>query len=349
MKTVFGHQKFREGQKEVIQNLIMKKNTLAIFPTGAGKSICFQLASKIFKGLVIVVAPLLSLIQDQVDSMSNMPLTVRRYDSTLKKHEKDMIINELVKSKVNILYVSPEGLGNTLLRDIIAKHNRVSLVAVDEAHCVDEWGPFFRVNYMKLAKNIKLVNAERVLLLTATTQDHTVKVFRETFNIAEVVKTEFLRKNLQIIINQKPNHSKEILEDIINNLEMRYPGLTLIYVIRRRDAEEVANVLQEKGFKVMGYHGGMPYEKRKTVQEWFGKSVDGIVVATTAFGMGINIPNIRYVYHYHIPMTVQTYTQQIGRGGRDGQPTICEAYFNQDSVSIAKTLIFCIFDLFFYF
>ncbi|NNE01272.1 MAG: RecQ family ATP-dependent DNA helicase, partial [Pirellulaceae bacterium] len=319
----FGLENFREGQREVIDRLLAGKNVAAVFPTGGGKSLCYQLPSQVLDGTTVVVSPLIALMKDQCDALAARGITAARLDSSLSTDEFRFAMKGIRDQSIKLLYVSPERFFNErFLASIGSLH--VSLFAIDEAHCISQWGHNFRPDYLKLAELATKLSAERVLALTATATPQVLEDIRAAFDIAadDAIRTPFYRPNLQLrsCVLDRSDHYSELLQRI----ETRPRGSTLIYVSRQRTAEEIAEQLNADGHPATAYHAGMDADERSRVQQSFIESADGIVTATIAFGMGIDKSNIRYVYHFNPPKSLEAYAQEIGRAGRDGDDSICE-------------------------
>jgi len=331
LARVFGFTAFRPGQEAVIDCLLAGRSALAIFPTGGGKSLCYELPALLLDGLTVVVSPLIALMKDQVDFLKQRGVPAARLDSSLGPDETRAVYDGLNSGYLRLLYVSPERLGNERFWHLLA-HRRIALLAIDEAHCISEWGHNFRPDYLKLARLARRLKVERVLALTATaTRDVAADITRE-FRIAagDVVQTGFYRPNLNIQVTPCPADQR--LSTLLARVQQRPRGPTIIYVTLQRTAEEVAEALTRRGLAAEAYHAGLAAERRARVQDAFMASEQGIVVATIAFGMGVDKANIRYVYHYNLPKGLESYMQEIGRAGRDGKPATCELLACADDV-----------------
>ena len=323
LKTHFGFDEFRPGQEEVIDGLLEHKAVLAVFPTGGGKSLCYQLPALMFEGVTIVVSPLIALMKDQIDFLVRHGVSAARLDSTLTADEARTISERVLSNDLKILYVSPERFNNERFLGLIDRA-RISLFAVDEAHCISEWGHNFRPDYLKLADVARRARVERVLALTATATPSVVADICRAFNIPEggATVTGFYRENLDLLTTAvAPEERDAILQ---KRLTTRKPGSTIVYVTLQRTAEEVAARLERAGLPAKAYHAGMDEPTRTGTQDWWMAQDDGIVVATIAFGMGIDKAAVRYVYHYNLPKSLESYSQEIGRAGRDGQRSVVE-------------------------
>ena len=335
----FGFSEFRPGQREVMESLIAGRSAVAVFPTGSGKSLCYQLTSLLLEGLTLVVSPLIALMKDQVDALAKRGINARRLDSTLSAEEYQELMAELRSGKLRMLFVAPERFNNERFRESIASL-KISLFAIDEAHCISEWGHNFRPDYLKLVEFSKQCKAERILALTATATEKVLSDLRKAFGVREedVICTGFYRENLTL--KATPVTSEERKAFLIERLTSRDRGPTIVYVTQQKTAEAVADLLSKAGFPATPYHAGMKSEDREAVQNWFLDSQDGIVVATIAFGMGVDKPNIRYVYHYNIPKSLENYAQEIGRSGRDGLPSVCETLICMEDLNILENFAY---------
>jgi ATP-dependent DNA helicase RecQ len=323
LRSRFGLEAFRPGQRAVVDALHAHGAALAVFPTGAGKSLCYQLPALMFEGVTLVVSPLIALMKDQIDYLLRRGIAAARMDSSLGAAEARQVSERLRSGALQLLYVAPERFNNErFLEDLRRVH--IALFAVDEAHCISEWGHNFRPDYLKLAETARELGAERVLALTATATPAVVRDICAGFNIplAGAVVTGFHRPNLQL--ETTPVTSGERDAVLVERLENRAPGPTIVYVTLQKTAEQVANRLVRAGLPARAYHAGLTSEVRTSVQEWWTAAERGIVVATIAFGMGIDKADVRYVYHYNLPKSLESYSQEIGRAGRDGLPSTVE-------------------------
>jgi ATP-dependent DNA helicase RecQ len=322
LERCFGHTAFREGQKQVIETLLAGRSSLALFPTGAGKSLCYQLPSLLMDGLTVVISPLIALMKDQVEVLQSRGIAAARLDSSLSAAEAAEVYEGIRSGTLKLLYIAPERLLNEQFVARLARA-RVAMMAVDEAHCISEWGHNFRPEYLRLAHVAKELGICPVLALTATATPAVAADIRRAFDIAAAdhVQNSFLRPNLSYRIT--PCSASDRLEVLTNRLLERRET-AIVYVTLQKTAEEVASHLKKSGLKALAYHAGLPDEKRHEAQDAFmGGRIDTIV-ATIAFGMGIDKADIRGVYHYNLPKTLENYAQETGRAGRDGKPSVCE-------------------------
>jgi ATP-dependent DNA helicase RecQ len=331
LTETFGFEQFLPGQAEVIKHLLAGRSSLAIFPTGGGKSLCYQLPALTFDGITIVISPLIALMKDQIDVLKSRGVAAERLDSTLSADEDRSVMLALRSGELHLLYVAPERFNNERFLQAIM-HTKVSMFAVDEAHCISEWGHNFRPDYLKLARFARACRAERLFALTATAAPKVAKDICKGFGISSgcVVRTGFYRKNLTVLTTPTTADNRD--RALLGRLKEHPTGATIVYVTLQKTAEQVAIYLASAGLPARAYHAGMKDEQRTEVQDWFMDSDDGIVVATIAFGMGIDKSNIRYIYHYNLPKSLENYSQEIGRAGRDGKSSICEMFVCLDDV-----------------
>ena len=327
----FGLSDFRPGQERVIDALLAGRSALAVFPTGAGKSLCYQLPALLLDGVTVVVSPLIALMKDQIDALVSRGIDAARLDSSIGADEVRDVSGRLAAGSLKLLYVAPERFNNERFLDQLER-TKISLFAVDEAHCISEWGHNFRPDYLKLAVRARELGAERVLALTATATPAVVADICAGFEIAEAdaVVTGFYRPNLTLLTT--PARASERDQMLIDRLRDREPGSTIVYVTLQRTAFRVASLLAAAGLPARPYHAGMSPEDRVATQEWWMASGSNVVVATIAFGMGIDKADVRYVYHFNLPKGLESYSQEIGRAGRDGEPSICELFACGDDV-----------------
>ena len=335
----FGFSTLREGQAAVMERLLAGSSVLAIFPTGAGKSLCYQLPALLLDGLTLVISPLIALMKDQIEFLEARGIPAARLDSSLERDEALAIYEKMRNRELKILYTSPERFGSERFRQTL-RGQTISLLAVDEAHCISEWGHNFRPDYLKIAGMAREVGAQRVLALTATATPSVARDIAAGFGVADgdVVHTGFYRPNLHLCVT--PCHGADRSRALANRLRERPAGPTIVYVTLQRTAEQVAAYLCKAGFDAAAYHAGMETPERTLVQDAFMASDHKIVVATIAFGMGVDKSNIRYVYHYNLPKCLESYAQEIGRAGRDGQPSVCELLACADDAVVLENFTY---------
>ena len=319
LKTVFGYDSFRLNQKEIIKEVLKGHDVLAIMPTGGGKSICYQIPALIMKGVTIVVSPLISLMQDQVSALEASGIHSVFLNSTLEWEEYRSAVDDIRAGKVKLVYVSPEGLATGKLRDLFSENTvKISCVTIDEAHCVSQWGHDFRPDYMEIGavRNIFPDAAMLALTATATEQVRLDIVKNLKMKKPAVFVSSFNRSNIFLEVQARRNGFNQV----VDFLEKHKDDSGIIYCYSRKQVDDLTEALSKAGYSVLSYHAGLRDDVRAKNQELFIRDEVQIIVATIAFGMGIDKPNVRFVINYDLPKSVEEYYQEIGRAGRDGLP-----------------------------
>ena len=327
LKSAFGYEQFRPLQEEIIHRTLDGKDSFVLMPTGGGKSICFQIPALVFDGLTIVVSPLISLMKDQVQALKANGVKAAFFNSSISTQEENEVIRKAIDGDLQLLYLSPEKLiavSQTWLKEL-----NIKLVAVDEAHCVSMWGHDFRPEYTQLRTFRNSLPSVPFMALTATADKSARKDIEEQLGLtnSKLFISSFDRKNLSIAVRGQVEKKKK-LQEIVNFIERRKNESGIIYCLSRKNTEEVANHLKAAGHSVAFYHAGMHHEEREKTQTDFINDDTKIIVATIAFGMGIDKSNVRFVIHYNLPKNLEGYYQEIGRAGRDGLAAETVLYYN---------------------
>ena len=336
LKNTFGYEDFRPLQQEIIENILRRKDTLVIMPTGGGKSLCYQIPALIFEELTVVVSPLISLMKDQVEQLTALGVGAVVLNSTLSSEEYGQNISRILRNDVRILYLAPETL---LMPKTLAmlSSRRVDCIAIDEAHCISEWGHDFRPEYRQMVEMRNQFPKAVCVALTATATPRVQKDIQSCLNFeaTNAFIASFNRKNLFLQIAQKTNPVLQTIEFI-----KKFPNQPgIIYCLARKQVDDLTQTLTKAGFSVKPYHAGLSDNERRQNQERFIRDDVQIMTATIAFGMGINKPNIRFVLHYDLPQNIESYYQQIGRAGRDGLRAHCLLLFGYSDIHKIKYFI----------
>lgn len=317
LKSIFGYKKFRPLQKEIIQNVLDGRDTLAILPTGGGKSLCYQIPALIMEGLTLVISPLIALMEDQVAQLDNLGIAAAYINSSLSRDEYKSACRQVQSGKLKLLYVSPEGLNTEKMQNLLHSPSvKVECITIDEAHCISEWGHDFRPDYLDIA-HIKKQFPEAVCLALTATATSQVKddiIHQLKMESPEVLCASFNRPNIFLHVEKK----SKPLEQVLYFLEQHKGESGIIYCFSRKKVDQLAVELHNRGIKVLNYHAGLTDAQRSSNQKAFIQDKVDVMVATVAFGMGINKPDVRFVIHYDMPKSVEQYYQEIGRSGRDG-------------------------------
>lgn len=337
LKKYYGYNSFRGKQGEIISEILNGNDVLTIMPTGGGKSICYQVPAVILNGITLVISPLISLMKDQVDSINNIGIESAYINSSLNNVEINEILRKIKNGDIKILYVAPERLESNEFLTMITQME-ISQIAIDEAHCVSQWGHDFRVSYRRISKFISLLTKRPIV--TAFTATATEEVRRDIVDRLELKNPKifiagFDRENLKIIVEKGVIRKNYLLDYIEKNKDES----GIIYCATRKEVDNLHSFLLQKGIAVEKYHAGLSDEERKVAQEDFIYDKSKLIIATNAFGMGIDKPNIRYVIHYNMPKNIEGYYQEIGRAGRDGENSECIMLFSPSDVQTQRYII----------
>ena len=330
LKEVFGYNQFRGNQEAIINNILNGRNTFVIMPTGAGKSLCYQLPALVTDGLAIVISPLIALMKNQVDQLNAFGVNAQFLNSTLTKAEMNRVKRETLDGSIKLLYVAPESLTKEENIDFLKKAN-ISFVAVDEAHCISEWGHDFRPEYRRIKEIIGMLGNLPIIALTATATPKVQIDIQKNLHMegADVFKSSFNRTNLFYEVRQKKHAKKQLIQFLRD-----HKGKSgIVYCLSRKKVVEIAELLNVNGFKAAPYHAGLePSVREKNQDDFLNEDVD-IVVATIAFGMGIDKPDVRFVVHYDVPKSLEGYYQETGRSGRDGLEGKCLMFYSHNDIN----------------
>ena len=338
LKTYFGYDEFRNGQDKLIESIIEGRDALGIMPTGGGKSICYQLPAIALDGITIVISPLISLMKDQVDSLNELGINAAFINSTLDNGEFLQILEGIRGNSYKIVYVAPERLNTDSFINLV-KDISISLVAVDEAHCISQWGHDFRPSYLEIPRFINsLKQRPAVAAFTATATKEIIKEIKRLIGLRNPIEvtTGFDRPNLYYQVLKVSNKSKFLIEYLNENFKTESG---IVYCATRKSVESLVKILNDKGFSAVGYHGGMNSEERQNNQDEFILGNKRLIVATNAFGMGIDKPDVRFVIHYNMPKNMEAYYQEAGRAGRDGEKSDCILLYSASDIVKQKLMI----------
>jgi ATP-dependent DNA helicase RecQ len=335
LKQYWGYDTFRPLQQDIIQSVLDGRDTLALLPTGGGKSICFQVPAMAKEGLCIVVSPLIALMKDQVENLNKRGIKAKAIYSGMSYREINYTLDNCIHGDFKFLYLSPERLKSDLVRERISQMN-VCLLAVDEAHCISQWGYDFRPEYLQIAEIRELLKDIPVLALTATATPEVVADIQTQMKFPKpnVFIKSFTRKNISYVVNETEDKDKRML-----HILQKVNGSGLVYVRNRRKTQEIAYLLSKSRVGADYYHAGLPHEVRSQKQESWIKGKTRIMVCTNAFGMGIDKPDVRIVVHYEMPESLESYYQEAGRAGRDEQKSFAVLLYNKaDATEATKRL-----------
>lgn len=339
LQQVFGYPQFRLGQEETVSAVLAGRSAAAIFPTGSGKSLCYQLSAVLLPHLTLVVSPLLALMQDQLGFLQHHGIAAGSIDSAQSRDEANAVMARARSGELKILMISVERLKNERFRNFL-QSVQISLLVVDEAHCISEWGHNFRPDYLKLPDYQRQFNIPQALLLTATATPKVIADMQAKFAIApdDVVTTGFYRPNLNLLV--EPVSGADKRRRLVQWMSERAGQPSIVYVTLQKTAEQIAEHLNRNGIQAEAYHAGLPHDKREGIQQRFMDGRSNCIVATIAFGMGIDKSDIRNVVHFDLPKSIENYSQEIGRAGRDGQPSDCLVLANRDSLNVLENFVY---------
>ena len=339
LEQVFGYPQFRAGQEAVVSAVLAGRSAAAIFPTGSGKSLCYQLPALLLPHLTLVVSPLLALMQDQLAFLQRHGIAAASIDSAQSREDASSVMARAKAGELKILMISVERLKNERFRNFL-QQVPISLLVVDEAHCISEWGHNFRPDYLKLPDYQRQFNIPQALLLTATATPNVIADMQTKFAIAEadVITTGFYRANLNLWVEPVSGAAKR--QRLVQWMGARVGQPSIVYVTLQRTAEQIAEHLNQHGISANAYHAGLPHEQRESIQRQFMGGQLNCIVATIAFGMGIDKSDIRNVVHFDLPKSIENYSQEIGRAGRDGQPSDCLVLANRDSLNVLENFVY---------
>ena len=337
LKRIFGYTSFRGGQEKVVESLLSQADTLAIMPTGAGKSLCYQIPALLFPGVTLVISPLIALMKDQVDALGELGIPATFINSSLRAAEIRQRLQDTVDGRYKLVYVAPERLQADSFAELIPALN-ISFIAVDEAHCVSQWGHDFRPSYRKIAAFISSLPRRPVIgafTATATPEIKADIIKLLGLSLPQVYVTGFDRHNLSFSVLRGVNKQ----EFVLDYLQASSGRAGIIYAATRKDVDKLAEMLQKYKIPVSKYHAGMREAERAENQEAFLRDDLPVMVATNAFGMGIDKSNVRFVIHYSLPKNIEAYYQEAGRAGRDGEPGECILLYHPQDIILQKYLI----------
>ncbi|MBA2654826.1 MAG: DNA helicase RecQ [Gammaproteobacteria bacterium] len=336
LQKTFGFGQFKPLQLAVIESVLKGRDNLVLMPTGGGKSLCYQIPALILKGVAIVVSPLISLMQDQVQALQSNGIAAAYYNSSLSAQTSRTVLAKLHQAELDLFYIAPERLMSASFLERL-KEIPIALFAIDEAHCVSQWGPDFRPEYLQLGQLKQLFPATPIIALTATADKQTRNDIKEklSFRQFDFHLGSFNRHNIQYTVLEKHQPFKQLQQFITTH--PREAGI--VYCLTRNRVEEVAEKLQQQGISAQPYHAGLSNAQRQKTQEMFQKDDIDIVVATIAFGMGIDKPNVRFVVHYDLPKNIESYYQETGRAGRDGLPSESLLLYGISDTAVVRGII----------
>lgn len=337
LQKYYGYRSFKPIQKKAIESILNHQDTLVVMPTGGGKSLCYQVPALLMDGLTLVISPLISLMKDQVDQLVRLGIRAACINSMLDSSQYQQLCQQIQQKQVQILYVAPERLRSGEFLSLL-RRQKVALVAVDEAHCVSQWGHDFRPSYYSISQFIRSLPTRPVVAAftaTATAETREDIIRRLDLQRPNLYRASFNRSNLILSVQRDGNRKEALLQFV-----QAHKGQSgIIYCNTRKEVDKVWDMLRRSGISVLRYHGGMEDWERNENQEKFIYEKVDLIVATNAFGMGINKPDVRYVVHYNLPKNIESYYQEIGRAGRDGLPSLCVLFFSYSDVHVNRYLL----------
>ncbi|WP_042221327.1 DNA helicase RecQ [Oceanobacillus manasiensis] len=335
LQSYFGYEFFRPGQKETIQHVLQQSSTLAVMPTGGGKSLCYQVPGMVLNGTAIIISPLISLMKDQVDALQSLGIPATYINSSLTTEEQQQRMRDIAAKRYKFVYVAPERFESSFFINVIQRIP-LSLIAFDEAHCISQWGHDFRPSYRSIVPNLRKLHSVPVLIaLTATATGEVIKDIQQLLQMDHVINTGFERANLNFHIIK----GKDKATYIRSFIKKHEDESGIIYTATRKQADALYDQLTKRGVSVSKYHAGLSEAERKQAQAAFIHDETTVMIATNAFGMGIDKSNVRYVIHYAMPMNIESYYQEAGRAGRDGEMSECILLFSPQDIQLQKFLI----------
>ena len=337
LKKYYGYRSFKPIQQKAIESILNGQDTFVVMPTGGGKSLCYQIPALMLDGMTLVISPLISLMKDQVDQLLRLGISAACMNSMLDEEQYQNLRKQIQNQEIKILYVAPERLRSGDFLSVL-RRQKIALVAVDEAHCVSQWGHDFRPSYHGISQFIRTLQNRPVVAAftaTATAETRTDIIQRLELVRPNIYRASFNRSNLILSVQRDGNRKEALLEFVQNHLHQA----GIIYCNTRKEVDKIWDYLRRSGIQAVRYHGGMEDWERNQNQDRFLHEQVNIIVATNAFGMGINKPDVRYVVHYNLPKNIESYYQEIGRAGRDGLPSLCVLFFSYSDVHINRYLL----------
>ncbi len=337
LKKYYGYRAFKPIQQKAIESILNGQDTFVVMPTGGGKSLCYQIPALMLDGLTLVISPLISLMKDQVDQLVRLGIHAACMNSMMDAEQYQQLRTEILEKRVQILYVAPERLRSGDFLSLLRRQN-IRLIAVDEAHCVSQWGHDFRPSYHAISQFVQSLPVRPVVAAftaTATAETREDIIRRLELQRPNIYRASFNRSNLILAVERDGNRREKLLDFVKNHRGQS----GIIYCNTRKEVDKVWDMLRRAGIPVLRYHGGMEDWERNENQEKFIYEQVDIIVATNAFGMGINKPDVRYVVHYNLPKNIESYYQEIGRAGRDGLPSLCVLFFSYSDVHVNRYLL----------